>query len=232
MENSNSNSNSKMDSKTDLSSNSSSAEKKGLFSKPWLQSLLGIIIIGGAVAGLFYWKSTTSYVAIDMSQIVAPVIQIGPESEGVLTAIYVKNGDEVKVNQTLAQVGSEILSAKIAGTILNVQNTPGQVFMPGSAVISMIDPSQLRVVGKIDEDKGLSRIKVGDPSTFTIDAFGGNQFTGVVDEISSTSNQSGVTFSISDKREIKQFNVKVKYDVLQHPEFKNGMSVKLRVYAK
>ena len=222
MENSNLNSN----------SNSGSGAKKGLFSKPWLQSLIGIIVICGAVLGLFYWKSTSSYIAIDMSQIEAPVIQIGPESEGILTAVYVKNGDEVKINQTLAQVGSEILSAKIDGTIIDVQNTPGQVFMPGSVVVSMIDPSQLRVVGKIDEDKGLSSIKIGDPATFTIDAFGGKEFTGIVDEISPTSNQSGVTFSISDKREIKQFNIKVRYDVLQHKEFKNGMSVKLRVYAK
>lgn len=230
MENSNLNTNTGSIANTVVVPNTDS--KKGLFSKPWLQSIIAIIVIFGAVGALFYWKSVSSYLAIDMSQISAPVIQIGPESEGILTAVYVKVGDTVTINEALAQVGSEILSAKTSGIVISVQNTPGQVFMPGNAVISMIDPSQLRVVGKIDEDKGLSNIKVGDPSTFTIDAFGGVEFTGIVDEVSPTSNQSGVTFSISDKREIKQFNVKVKYDVSKHPEFKNGMSVKLRVYAK
>jgi hypothetical protein len=104
--------------------------------------------------------------------------------------------------------------------------------MPGSPVVSMIDPSQLRIIGKIDEDKGLSRIKVGDPAIFTIDAFGSTEFTGIVDEVSPTSNQSGVVFSISDKREIKQFDIKVRYDTLLYPQFKNGMSAKLRIYAK
>ncbi len=96
----------------------------------------------------------------------------------------------------------------------------------------MIDPNQLRVVGKIDENKGLSSIKIGDPATFTVDAFGGTEFTGIVDEISPTSDQSSVVFSISDKREIKQFDLKVRYDIALHPEFKNGMSAKLRIYAR
>ena len=121
------------------------------------------------------------------------------------------------------------------GIIINVNNTPGQVFTvstAGSSIVSMIDPSQLRVVGKIDEDKGLSQIKVGDPASFTVDAFGSEQFTGIVDSISQTADQSSVVFSISDKREIKQFDVKVRYDISAYPEFKNGMSAKLRIYAR
>jgi multidrug resistance efflux pump len=108
---------------------------------------------------------------------------------------------------------------------------PGQVFSAGAPVVTMIDPGELRIMGKIDEDKGLSRIKVGDPVSFTVDAFGNTEFVGVVDEVSPTSNQSSVVFSISDKREIKQFDVKVRYDITLHPEFKNGMSAKMRVYA-
>ena len=96
----------------------------------------------------------------------------------------------------------------------------------------MLDSKQFRVIGIIDEDKGLSRIKDGDTAVFTVDAYGSTQFMGIVDEVSPTSNQSGSRFSLSDKREIKQFNIKVRYDILLHPEFRNGMSVKLRVYAK
>lgn len=206
--------------------------KTSFFKRPIVQSVIGIIMIFGTLFALLYWKSASSYVYIEMSQIGAPIINIGPESEGILSEVYVKPGDTVSINQSVARVGSEILSAKTSGIIVSVQNTPGQVFMPGASVVSMIDPNQLRVVGKIDEDKGLSRIKIGDPAIFTVDAFGSKKFTGIVDEISPTSNQSGVVFSISDKREIKQFNVKVRYDVSKYPEFKNGMSVKLSVYAK
>ena len=207
-------------------------EKKGIFERLWVQSLTGIVLIVASLSIFLYWSSISTYVAIDSSQISAPIINISPESEGILAEVYVKVGEVVSVGQPLAQVGSEILSAKIAGTIISVNNTPGQVFMAGSPVVSMIDSTQLRVVGKIDEDKGLSQIKVGDSATFTVDAFGGEQFTGIVDEISPTANQSSVVFSISDKREIKQFDVKVRYDISLHPEFKNGMSAKLRIYAK
>lgn len=204
--------------------------KLSFFKRPWVQSLGGIILIAAALAALLYWKSVANYVVIDTSQIIAPVIPIGPETEGILSAVYVKAGDQVKSDQPVAQVGSETLATKTDGLVLSVSNTPGQVFMPGSPVVSMIVPGELRVVGKIDEDKGLARIKIGNPAYFTVDAFGGNQFTGVVDEISPTANQTSVVFNISDQREIRQFEVKVRYNVAAHPEFKNGMSAKLRIY--
>ena len=96
----------------------------------------------------------------------------------------------------------------------------------------MIQPVDLRVAGTIDEDKGLDLIKVGQVASFTVDAFSGKKYTGVVDEISPNSKESGVAFSISDKREVKEFEVKVKYDVAAHPEFKNGMSAKMKIYNK
>lgn len=204
----------------------------GILSKPWLQSVIGIFLILFFLIGFLYWKSISSYISIDMSQIVAPVISIGPESQGILSNIYVKVGESVDANEQVARVGSETILTKISGIVIAVQNSPGQVFSPGSSIVSMIDPNQLRVVGKIDEDKGLSRIKVGDTATFTVDAFGGTVFTGIVDEISPTSEQSGIVFSISDKREVKQFEVKVKFDIKSHTEFKNGMSAKLKIYAK
>lgn len=206
--------------------------KKSLFSRPWVQSVAGVFAVALALGGFLYLKSTSAYVLIEKSQVSAPIISIGPESAGILSEVYVKAGDVVNVGEPVARVGSEILYAKVAGMVLSTQNTPGQVFMAGAQVISMIDQSQLRIVGKLDEDKGLSRIKVGDNTTFTVDAFGNQVFEGIVNEVSPTSDQSSVVFSISDKREVKQFDIKIRYDIGLHPEFKNGMSAKIKVYAK
>lgn len=206
--------------------------KESFLKRPWVQSLIGIVLVLAALGGFLYWKSTSAYVAIDMSQVSAPVIAIGPESEGILSEVYVQPGDMVAANESLARVGSETLSAKTAGIVVSVMNTPGQVFQPGTPVVSMIDSNQLRIVGKIDEDKGLSRIKVGDPAESTVDAFGSTKFTGVVDEVSPTSDQSSVVFSISDTRPTMQFDVKVRYDIQKYPALKNGMSAKLRIYAR
>jgi hypothetical protein len=91
----------------------------------------------------------------------------------------------------------------------------------------MIDSTDLRVVGHLDEDKGLKDVQVGQLAIFKLDAFGGKKYLGVVDEISETSRESGVVFNISDKREVKQFDIKVRFDTDAYPELKNGMSAKI-----
>ena len=92
--------------------------------------------------------------------------------------------------------------------------------------------SYTKIVGTVKEDAGLSNIAVGDPVTFTLDAWKGKNFTGIVEEISPTSKDSSIVFNISDKREVKDFTIKVKYDVSAHSEFKNGMSAKIKVFFK
>ena len=69
----------------------------------------------------------------------------------------------------------------------------------------------------------MNDIQVGDPATFTVDAFGGEQFKGVVDEVAPTSEQGSVVFNISDQRPTNQFAVYVRFDPTQYPQLKNGM---------
>jgi multidrug resistance efflux pump len=206
--------------------------KKGIFTKSWVQSLTGIIIIILAVLGVLFYKSISSYVSIDNSTVSSPIISITPETQGILDEVYVKEGDQVTAGQPLARVNSQILTAKIDGIILYVNNTPGQVFNPSTAVVKMIDPKESRILANIKENEGLSKINVGNPVTFTVDAFGSKKYIGIVEEVSPTSNDSSVVFNISDSRQIKEFTVKVKYDVSLYKEFKNGMSAKIKVYYK
>ncbi len=204
--------------------------KESIFKKSWVQSLTGIILILLAASSVLLYKYISSSISIEDSVVSAPVISIGPESEGILEEVDVQPGDNVTAGQILARVGGEVLSAKIAGVIIDVQNTPGQVFTPSQSVIKMIDPTELRIVGTIKETSGLADIKVGDPVSFTVDAFGGTTYAGVVDSISPSSKDSNVVFSISDTREVKEFEIKVKYDIAANPLFKNGMSAKMKVY--
>lgn len=206
--------------------------KQSIFKKPWVQSVTGIVIVSVIATIILIYKSISSYIAIDDSLIQAPVISIGPLSQGILDEVNVRPGDMVTAGQILGRVGAETLSAKIAGIVIDVTNTPGQLFTPSQAVVKMIDPSELRIVGTIKETDGLTKLAVGNPVSFTVDAFDGQKYVGIVDEISPTSKESGVAFSISDKREVKEFEVKVKYDTAAYPLFKNGMSAKMKVYYK
>ena len=194
--------------------------------------ILGLVVIA-AIGGGLYWYVSSKTVYIDLSQISAPLINLSPVNSGVIEEVYVNDGDTVAINTPIARVGTEIVKAKVAGEIVSVNNNIGQyvnVMTGQGTVATMIDPTQLRVVGKLDENKGLANVQIGDAATFTVDAFGSKTYKGVVDEVSPTSNQSDVVFNISDQRPTNQFAVKVRFDPSLYPELKNGMSAKIWVY--
>ncbi len=196
--------------------------------------IIALIVVGGAGGGL-YWYVNSKTVYIDLSQIQAPRINLSPTNSGVLQAVYVNPGDMVTANEPIALVGNQVVEAQTAGEIVTTNDNIGQYMntMTGAGTVAtMIDPTQLRVVGSLDENKGLNNIKVGDPAMFTVDAFGGQQFKGIVDEVAPTSNQSDVVFNISDQRPTNQFSVYVRFDPAEYPQLTNGMSARIWVYTQ
>ncbi len=209
--------------------NKPSSSKKG---KLILWVIGAFVVIGGIGAGLYYYVSSKT-VYIDLSQIQAPLINLSPTNSGVLQAIYVNPDDMVTAHQPIALVGNQVVESQTAGEIVSTNKNIGQYMntMTGAGTVAtMIDPTQLRVIGNLDENKGLNNIHVGDPATFTVDAFGGQTFKGVVDEVAPTSEQGSVVFNISDQRPTNQFAVYVRFDPVQYPQLKNGMSAKIWVY--
>lgn len=199
-----------------------------------IAAVVALVIIAAIGAGAYFYVSSKT-VYIDTSDIVAPVTKLSPVNSGTLQAVFVKVGDMVTANQPVAQVGNEIIEAKAAGEIISVDQNIGEYenAVTGQAVVAtMIDPTQLRVVGQLDENKGLSNVQVGDAATFTVDAFGGKQYQGIVDEVAPSSQQDSVVFNISDARPTNQFDVYVRFDPTKYPELKNGMSARIWVYTK
>lgn len=210
-------------------------EKKkilGLEKNIIISGLILALLVAGVLIGIIYWRALSSRISIDKATVSATRIDLAAKSAGQLEEVFVNEGDEVPANAVLARVGNELIKSKTDGLIIDVKKDIGQLFNPGTPVVSMINPGELRVVGQIDENKGLSDILIGQAATFTVDAFSGQKFTGIVDEINQTSNDSGVAFSISDKRETKKFDIKIRFNVVAHPEFKNGMSAKITIYKK
>ena len=208
--------------------------KKSGRGKFMIRTLITVIVVGVLGGGL-YWYVNSKTVYIDQSQIQAPLISLSPVNSGVLEAVYVQEGDMVTANEPIAQVGDEIVKATAAGEIVSVDNNIGQymnVMTGAGTVATMIDPTQLRVVGNLDENEGLANIKVGDLATFTVDAFGSKVFKGVVDEVAPTAESGSVVFNISDQRPTEQFAVKVRFDPSQYPQLKNGMSARIWVYTQ
>ena len=189
-----------------------------------------VVVVGGGILGLAFMTVSNKTVYIEKSQISAPLVNLSSVSGGTLKAVFVKEGDIITPNTVVAQVGTELIKSTAGGLVVTVINDIGRQVDSGSPVVVTIDPTELRVVGQVQEDKGLVDIHVGDPVSFTVDAFGSKKFSGVVDVISPTSQSPDVVFSVSDKRQEQNFDVKVDYDEALHPELKNGMSAKMWVY--
>ena len=207
-------------------------KKESVFKKGWVQSIIAVIVIFGLLSVFLFWQYERNTVLIENSDLEAPIINLSPVSPGVLNALYVKEGDRIAANSQIALVGSQIIYSKDGGIVSYAPVVLGAYFSPGQIVASIVNDKEMKVVGEVEETKGLKNIAVGQRATFTVDAFSGKNYEGIVDEISPTSNDTAVVFSISDKRPIKKFNVKVRFNVSDYPELKSGMSAKIRVYTK
>jgi multidrug resistance efflux pump len=214
--------------------------KRNIFRKirnsPVALGVIAFIVLAASVAGLAYWQDEQSKVYVEKSEISAPVISLGPRLAPtsppvVLEEVLVKEGDKVSKNKIVARLrDGQVIRAGADGIVLSVKNVPGQAVSNADSIVRIIDPKELRVVGRVEENKGLSDLRVGQKVSFTVDAFPSKEYSGVVDGISPTARSSDLVFSISDKREQKQFDVKVKYDVYAYPELMNGMSAKMWIH--
>ena len=187
------------------------------------------VIIGGLV-GFFYWKTVKNQIYIEKGEIYAPTIELSATTGGILKNVFVKEGENVAANTAVARVGDEIIKTLTSGLVIKTENSIGENFPAGSPIVTIINPEDLHMEGTIEEDKGLSDIKVGQKVVFTADAFGSKTYQGIVYEVSPSSKEKGLSFSISDKRAVNDFVVKINFDQKKYPELKNGMSTKIWVY--
>ena len=202
------------------------------FTKPWVISLFSFLIIFGLLFLFLFWQVDRTRVYVENSYLDAPIVNISPIQAGSLNALYVKEGDMVEANSEVALVGSGIIYAKEKGVVVSAPSLIGAYFLPGQTILSIVKNNEMKVVGAIEETKGLKDIKIGERATFTVDAFPDKNYEGVVSDISPVSIDNGVIFSISDKRPVKKFNLKIAFNSSLYPELKSGMSAKITVYIR
>jgi multidrug resistance efflux pump len=191
-----------------------------------LDLIIALLIIIGLV-GFVYWQNLQKTVYLEKAGIQAPIISISSPVSGVIQEVNVKEGDFVSKSKVLAVVSGREIYSETNGIVVGVLDTPGQTVSSQTSIIEMIDPRKLRVIARVQENKGLSDIKEGQPVKFTVDAFGSKKYEGFVESIAVTSRQSDIVFSISNNRQENEFDVKISYDIDKYPELKNGMSAKV-----
>jgi multidrug resistance efflux pump len=194
---------------------------------PLLTEFAVLVVLAVIVVAFLYLQDMNSKIYIEKAEISAPVISLSSPISGPIEKIYVEEGDGVSQGQRVALVANRTVYAETQGMVIWVKNTPGQMTGPGDPLVKMVEPGEFRVVGRVQEDKGLKDIHPGQRVIFTVDAFGAKQYEGFVDSVAMSARTSDIVFSISDKREPREFEVRTLFDSRAYPELKNGMSAKM-----
>src|ERR1035437_5621489 len=172
-----------------------------------LRVILIVIVAALLIGGFIGFQLLKGRVSIENSLVQAPIITISPEVPGKIMDIKVYEGKQVKKGDVLAIVGTNSLNAYQDGLVVSTDNSIGSIASSQTPVIQMINFSDMRIAGTIDENKGLDKIKIGQVVAFTVDALPGQTFWGYIDEISPTSKQTALQFSVSSERPTQQFLV-------------------------
>ncbi len=195
-----------------------------------LKKIIAAVIIALSLSGFLFLQFRTGRVFIDDSLVSAPISTVATVSPGKLQEMDVYENEYITKGQPLGVVGGTTLFADTDGLVSMASNQLGSIVSTQNPIAQIIDISNMRIAGTLDENKGLSEIKAGQVASFTVDALPGKTFWGYVDEISPSAKTTQVAFSISSERPTQQFVVYGRFDGKKYPEIKNGMSAKMVVY--
>jgi multidrug resistance efflux pump len=208
-------------------------KKFSLFkNRGFLKIVFGICLFVVLFGSYIFTEKSNGRIFIDNSTIQAPIIVVSPSTAGKVQEMDVKEGQTVENGDTLAVVGSETLRAVTDGLVISAPDLTGGAVNQATQLVQMIRPASMRVVGTIDENKGLNEIHVGQVVSFTVDALPNQTFWGYIDEISPSAVAPAFSFSTSSERPTQQFSIYAKFDSTANLAIKNGMSAKMVVFTK
>ena len=195
-----------------------------------VRAIVIITIVALLLGSFVLYEKMRDRVYIEDSLIQAPIVSISPDGQGKVLDIKVYDGERVKRGDAVAVVGTSTLNAYEDGLVVSTNRAIGSIANPQVPVVQMINFSDMRVAGTIDENKGLNNVRLGQPVSFTVDALPGQTFWGYVDEISPTAKQTQLQFSVSSERPTQQFVVYARFNAYAASQIKNGMSDKMTIY--
>lgn len=132
------------------------------------------------------------------------------------------------VNELDARLREAELDAAADGVVETVSVRAGDLVPAGRIVLTMLEPSQLWVKIYIPETE-LGRVKLGQAASVEVDSFGGREFAGHVEQISSEAEFLPRNVQTRDDRQHQVFGAKVYVDN-SNGVLKSGMSATVRLF--
>ena len=139
---------------------------------------------------------------------------------------YAVTSAQASLNEAKENLDKTSIYSPVNGTIsiLNVElgeRVVGTGQMSGTELMRIADLNAMEVAVEVNEND-IIRVNIGDTSIIEVDAFLGNQFKGVVTEIASSANVSGISAD-------QVTNFKVKIRILHSTNFRPGMTASVEV---
>ncbi len=92
--------------------------------------------------------------------------------------------DDAKARLASAQknLDNTVVTAPYDGIVSERQVNPGDVVAPGAPLVTVVDPSTMRLEGSVPAEQ-LGAVRLGAPVTFTVTGYPGRTFTGTISNI-------------------------------------------------
>lgn len=145
---------------------------------------------------------------------------------------------EVAVKQAELNLQRTSVRAPVAGIVSKKSVEPGQVIQPGQPLMTVIPLEQVWITANFKETQ-LKDMRVGQPVTIDVDAYGGREFNGKIESIAAA---TGSRFSLLPPdnatgnfvKVVQRVPVKIVLDGGQDPEhlLRPGMSVTPTVHTR
>tara|TARA_B100000959_G_scaffold271330_1_gene319344 strand:- start:78 stop:1343 length:1266 start_codon:yes stop_codon:yes gene_type:complete len=142
---------------------------------------------------------------------------------------YAVSSAEASLNEAEENLDKTSIYAPVEGSIsmLNIElgeRVVGTGQMSGTEMMRLANLNTMEVAVEVNEND-IVRVHLGDTSIIEIDAFLGEQFTGIVSEIANSANVSGVSAD-----QVTNFEVKIK--ILDNAKFRPGMTATVEIQTK
>lgn len=118
----------------------------------------------------------------------------GPSATDVRSARLALEQALIDLEEAYASLQAATIVAPMAGTVIAVDASTGDMVSSGATVVTLADPSQLELTIGVSE-LDIPRVSVGQQAQIEIDALAGKSFAGVVDKIAPSSDSSSTSVS-------------------------------------
>jgi len=142
---------------------------------------------------------------------------------------YAVSSAEASLNEAEENLDKTSIYAPVEGSIsmLNIElgeRVVGTGQMSGTEMMRLADLNAMEVAVEVNEND-IIRVHLGDTSIIEVDAFLGEQFTGIVSEIANSANVSGISAD-----QVTNFEVKIR--ILDNAKFRPGMTATVEIQTK